>query len=267
MTSNCLLGKPVALNFQLNFINEKNLNQQEQIRENAHQIVIPQQNDGSATSNRIVTTKTSDIAQITSSSSSTDSYSSQSTTSTTTTQILESITNNIATIISNANEHHNHREFSPHSQEQESTADQDSASSHEDALHPTAQILLQDRRHRNLIASKKYRAKKQALEKAMQEQLTNLSKEATLLTKENEALKLENESLKAIISRLTEQLVDQRVAIRQLDVSNNNNNMGIITENEKPKDSKHRSKRRKAESNDHGKKNNPIRVRDDFESD
>ncbi|CAG8573076.1 6169_t:CDS:2 [Ambispora gerdemannii] len=253
-----LLGKPVALNFQLNFLNDKNLNQQEQTRENTYQMVIPKQIDGITTSNRIIATKTSDISQI---NPSTNSCSPQSTT----THILESI----ATIFSGTNEPHNNCEFSPYNQEQESIAEQDSASSHEDTLHPTAQVLLQDRRHRNLIASKKYRAKKLASEKAMYEKMTNLTKERMLLTKENEALKLENESLKAIISRLSEQLVEQRIANRQLDnnIGTSNNSMGIIAENAKPKDNKHRSKRKKTEPSDHGKKNNPIRVCDDFESD
>ncbi|CAB4431474.1 unnamed protein product [Rhizophagus irregularis] len=68
---------------------------------------------------------------------------------------------------------------------------------------PMSQIILQDRRHRNLLASKKYRAKKQKLDREKNEMIQSLSDENQSLKRKVQELEFENKSLKEIMSRLT----------------------------------------------------------------
>ncbi|RIA81410.1 hypothetical protein C1645_562928 [Glomus cerebriforme] len=68
---------------------------------------------------------------------------------------------------------------------------------------PMSQIVLQDRRHRNLLASKKYRAKKQQLEREKNEMIQSLSDENESLKRRVQELEFENKSLKEIMNRLT----------------------------------------------------------------
>ncbi|GBC03351.1 hypothetical protein RclHR1_05080017 [Rhizophagus clarus] len=68
---------------------------------------------------------------------------------------------------------------------------------------PMSQIILQDRRHRNLLASKKYRAKKQKLDREKNELIQSLSDENQSLKRKVQELEFENKSLKEIMNRLT----------------------------------------------------------------
>lgn len=68
---------------------------------------------------------------------------------------------------------------------------------------PMSQIILQDRRHRNLLASKKYRAKKQKLDREKNDLIQSLSDENQSLKRKVQELEFENKSLKEIMSRLT----------------------------------------------------------------
>src|SRR5687768_13936659 len=68
---------------------------------------------------------------------------------------------------------------------------------------PMSQIVLQDRRHRNLLASKKYRAKKQQIEREKNELIQSLSNDNQSLKRRVQELEFENKSLKEIMSRLT----------------------------------------------------------------
>src|SRR5687767_1507403 len=68
---------------------------------------------------------------------------------------------------------------------------------------PMSQIILQDRRHRNLLASKKYRAKKQQMEREKDETIQSLSNDNQSLKRRVQELEFENKSLKEIMNRLT----------------------------------------------------------------
>jgi hypothetical protein len=68
---------------------------------------------------------------------------------------------------------------------------------------PMSQIILQDRRHRNLLASKKYRAKKQQMEREKDETIQSLSDDNQSLKRRVQELEFENKSLKEIMNRLT----------------------------------------------------------------
>lgn len=63
----------------------------------------------------------------------------------------------------------------------------------------SAQIILQDRRHRNLLASKKYRAKKQQLEREKNDLIQSLSDDNQSLKRRIQELEFENKSLKEIM--------------------------------------------------------------------
>ncbi|CAG8561138.1 459_t:CDS:2 [Funneliformis caledonium] len=68
---------------------------------------------------------------------------------------------------------------------------------------PMSQIILQDRRHRNLLASKKYRAKKQQMEREKNDLIQKLSNENQSLKRRVQEMEFENKSLKEIMNRLT----------------------------------------------------------------
>ncbi|CAI2173743.1 5809_t:CDS:2 [Funneliformis geosporum] len=68
---------------------------------------------------------------------------------------------------------------------------------------PMSQIILQDRRHRNLLASKKYRAKKQQMEREKNDFIQKLSNENQSLKRKLQEVEFENKSLKEIMNRLT----------------------------------------------------------------
>jgi hypothetical protein len=81
---------------------------------------------------------------------------------------------------------------------------------------PMSQIILQDRRHRNLLASKKYRAKKQQMEREKNERIQSLLNDNQSLKRRVQELEFENKSLKEIMNRLT--------TSSAASVLNNNNN-------------------------------------------